>query len=201
MPVIKNTDQVFPEWSELDYYIIDAIGNEDIIEWQIKSDMEILFVCDGRVLLEYGDNSSVLNCGDIIEIPENIKEIRITGNQPSVCIRIGGNWKEPKGNNGIFSLQNSENPKNIGDAIEYIHKTDMDNHYHDCDEYWIIYKGSGKVVTEGDTFDVYPGDCVATKMGDHHNFPEVFEKIYGVYFETTLKGQKRKGHLWTHTHN
>lgn len=30
--------------------------------------------------------------------------------------------------------------------------------------------------------------------------PQVFETIKGVYFETTLQGQKRLGHLWEHTH-
>jgi mannose-6-phosphate isomerase-like protein (cupin superfamily) len=43
---------------------------------------------------------------------------------------------------------------------------------------------------------VNAGDCIATKMGDHHDFPIVKEKIHGVYFETTLKGEKRLGHLW-----
>ncbi len=29
---------------------------------------------------------------------------------------------------------------------------------------------------------------------------EAFEPIAGVYFETTLEGHKRLGHLWEHTH-
>ena len=37
-------------------------------------------------------------------------------------------------------------------------------------------------------------------MGHHHDFPEVFEPVRAVYFETTLEGQKRRGHLWEHTH-
>jgi mannose-6-phosphate isomerase-like protein (cupin superfamily) len=45
------------------------------------------------------------------------------------------------------------------------------------------------------------GDCVFTKAGDHHDFPIVYETIKGAWFETTLIGGKRKGHLWDHTHS
>ena len=68
----------------------------------------------------------------------------------------------------------------------------------DFDEYWIIVKGRGKAVTEGISYDILPGDCVATGMGHHHDLPQVFEFIQAVYFETTLEGQKRLGHLYNH---
>jgi len=34
----------------------------------------------------------------------------------------------------------------------------------------------------------------------HHELPKIFEEIHGVWFESTLKGKKRKGHLWIHKH-
>ncbi len=34
----------------------------------------------------------------------------------------------------------------------------------------------------------------------HHDFPRAFEPVKAVYFETTLDGQKRLGHLCEHTH-
>jgi hypothetical protein len=37
-------------------------------------------------------------------------------------------------------------------------------------------------------------------MGHHHDFPQVREPVWAVYFETTLRGAKRRGHLWEHTH-
>jgi mannose-6-phosphate isomerase-like protein (cupin superfamily) len=45
-----------------------------------------------------------------------------------------------------------------------------------------------------------PGDCLAIGMGHHHDFPLVTLPVRAVYFETTLEGEKRRGHLWEHTH-
>ena len=45
-----------------------------------------------------------------------------------------------------------------------------------------------------------PGDCVATGMGHHHDFPIVVEPVRAVFFETTMQGRKRRGHLWNHRH-
>jgi mannose-6-phosphate isomerase-like protein (cupin superfamily) len=56
------------------------------------------------------------------------------------------------------------------------------------------------VYSEGKRYEVRPGDCVATGMGHHHDFAEVLEPVQGVYLETTLEGQQRRGHLWEHTH-
>jgi len=71
---------------------------------------------------------------------------------------------------------------------------------HDCDEYWIILKGSGIAVSENVEYKFSAGDCIVTKAGDHHDIPIIYEEVFGVYFETTLIGKKRIGHLWTHTH-
>ena len=64
----------------------------------------------------------------------------------------------------------------------------------------VVFEGRGVAVSEGRLYEVGPGDCIATGMGHHHDFPEVFEPVRAVYFETTMCGQKRRGHLWDHTH-
>jgi len=84
--------------------------------------------------------------------------------------------------------------------VEYPKFTNFDSHYHDSDEYWIVFEGLGIAVTEDKSYKVGPGDCIATGMGHHHDFPQVFEPIRAVYFETTLEGLGRQGHLWEHTH-
>ena len=88
----------------------------------------------------------------------------------------------------------------MGDPVPYPKTTNFDCHYHDCDEYWILFEGSGTAVSEGNSYVVGAGDCVATGMGHHHDFPDVAERVQAVYFETTLAGQQRVGHLWDHTH-
>ena len=87
-----------------------------------------------------------------------------------------------------------------GDAFDYPKTNGIDRHYHDCDEYWIVYEGRGRAVSEGRFYDVAPGDCVATGMGHHHDFPVDYEPFKAVYFETDLEGQKRKSHLWEYRH-
>ena len=119
----------------------------------------------------------------------------------STLIRIAGNWNTKHGNCGVFELNASSTPKNIGDATEYECNTQFDNHFHDCDEFWILYEGGGEVVTEGKRFQVSAGDCVYTKAGEHHDFPIVNKTIKGVWFETSYIGEMREGHLWNHTHN
>ncbi len=104
------------------------------------------------------------------------------------------------GTHGIFTLDNSEDPKNAGDPVDYPRKTEYDNHFHDCDEYWVFYQGSCTAVSEGKKYEVEPGFCIATEMGDHHDIPEVHEEVHAVWFQSSLKGMMREGHLWVHTH-
>ena len=71
----------------------------------------------------------------------------------------------------------------------------FDCHYHDCHEYWLIFKGKAKVVTEGETFYVKPGDIVCTKAGDEHDMTEVYEDIEAFWFEDATPEGGRTGHL------
>ena len=63
-----------------------------------------------------------------------------------------------------------------------------------------MYEGRGVAYSEGRRYEVGPGDCIATGMGHHHDFTEIFEPVRAVFFETAPEGQRRKGHLWEHTH-
>lgn len=71
----------------------------------------------------------------------------------------------------------------------------FDCHYHDCNEYWLIYRGKAKVVTEGRAFYVKQGDIVCTKAGDEHDMTEVYEDIEAFYFEDATPEGGRTGHL------
>jgi mannose-6-phosphate isomerase-like protein (cupin superfamily) len=128
----------------------------------------------------------------IFEIPEVFCD--------SVLVRICGRWTGPPGEFGVFGLDNSSSPKNTGDPTEYPRRTEFDNHYHDCDEYWIIIEGRCVAISEQKLYVIGPGDCLATGMGHHHDVLEAIEPVRGIYFETTLEGRKRQGHLWNHMH-
>lgn len=118
----------------------------------------------------------------------------------ATLVRMCGRWSDETGNSGIFPVTKSDDPHDVGNPVEYVKTTCFDSHYHDCDEYWIVFEGCGIAVSEGKSYEVGPGNCIVTGMGHHHDFPQAFEPVKSVYFETTLEGQKRHGHLWNHMH-
>ncbi len=71
----------------------------------------------------------------------------------------------------------------------------FDCHYHDCHEYWLIYKGKAKVSSEGREYYVKQGDIVCTKAGDEHDVLEVYEDLEGFYLEDATGAGGRVGHL------
>lgn len=203
MPVVKNYTEL-PDWAEVKFYeIINLKPNfsSDVLK---KCDNEIVFIVSGTCIIYYNTGKKYLKAGGYYEFNNETKNYSIqTGNEYCSTVRIAGSWSNECGAKGVFVIDNSSMPKNIGDATDHdkIRKTDFDNHFHDCDEYWIIVNGSGKIATEGKIFEIESGNCVVTKAGMHHDFIDIYETVHGVYFETSLKGLKREGHLWNHTHS
>lgn len=78
------------------------------------------------------------------------------------------------------------NHLHVGDEVEV--------HFHDCHEYWIIVSGKGICTTEGDTYEIGPGDLVLTKQGDEHSLV-VTEEMVAVYIYGKMDEGGRIGHL------
>jgi len=121
-----------------------------------------------------------------------------SSSEPTTIVRVNGHWGEFTGLCGVFEMRNSESPRNDGDPVPYPRGTCFDNHFHDCDEYWIVVDGRCVAISEDRLFLLGPGDCLATGMGHHHDIPVVIEPVLAVYFEGTMEGKKRTGHLWEH---
>jgi quercetin dioxygenase-like cupin family protein len=68
-------------------------------------------------------------------------------------------------------------------------------HYHDSNEYWIIISGKGICTTEGDTYEIGPGDLVLTKKGDEHSLI-VTEEMVAVYIYGKLGPNGKVGYLY-----
>jgi len=68
-------------------------------------------------------------------------------------------------------------------------------HYHECNEYWIIVKGKGICTTEGDTYEVGPGDLVLTEQGQEHSLI-VTEEMTAVYIYGILPPGGKIGYLY-----
>jgi mannose-6-phosphate isomerase-like protein (cupin superfamily) len=71
----------------------------------------------------------------------------------------------------------------------------FDCHYHDCNEYWLVFSGKAKVLSEGKEFFVKTGDILCTRKGDEHDVLEVYEDLEAFWFEDVTAPGGRIGHL------
>lgn len=201
MPVFRSGKGLAPAWCELEYFEIVPLQKGQKHTFERVGVKEKLVVGEGECLIRYGTQQVPAKTGTNLDLrsPEERFEV-VEVQSDTVLIRLGGRWGEEVGGSGLFAVFKSPHPSDVGDPVDYPKETNVDSHYHDCDEYWILYAGRGIAVSEGKHYEVQAGDCVATGMGFHHDFPVVFEPVKALYFETTLEGQKRRGHLWNHTH-
>lgn len=200
MPVFKSGKGLAPEWCEMEYFDITELSPGDKHTFERIGEKEKLIVCKGRCRIAFG--------GQVVDAEQNANldltpgaQFEVTDVQePTTLIRMCGRWGNDVGGSGIFPVWNVDDPKDSGDPVEYPKTTCFDNHFHDCDEYWIFFQGRCIAVSEGKSYEVGPGDCVVTGMGHHHDVQRVIEPGAAVFFETTMEGLKRPGHLWEHTH-
>ena len=71
----------------------------------------------------------------------------------------------------------------------------FDRHFHDCDEYWLLFRGRARVAVGGRTYEVGPGDIVCTPTGTVHDVEGVYETLEGFWFEGATPEGGRIGHL------
>lgn len=71
----------------------------------------------------------------------------------------------------------------------------FDRHFHDCDEYWLLFAGRARVLVGGSTYEVGPGDIVCTPTGTIHDVVGVYETLEGFWFEGATPEGGRIGHL------
>ena len=202
MPVFRSGKGNAPSWCEMERFELVELDAGQELCLDREQEKEELIVCRGAAVLRLGNNLEAV-------LPENGR-IDLTGPRdetPTVSGRQGGtlvcrmfgHWQSVNAS-GLFGACTATPP--IHDTpYDYEKTTRFDNHYHDCDEYWIFYEGRARVVSEGKFYDVGPGDCVVTGMGWHHDVATVEgEGTKAVYFEGTLEGRKRTGHLWEPKH-
>lgn len=197
MPILRD-NRGLPPWSELEAFGIVDVPPGREVAWEADHAANKLVVVDGSVRAHVAGTVHNLAGGAVLDAPSG-RHVMASADGASVVL-IGGHWDEECGGSGVFTAVEVADPHDRGDPVDYPKRTGFDRHYHDCDEYWIIVHGRGTAVTEGIHYAIARGDCVATRMGVHHDLPLAPEPVRGVYFETTLRGQRRLGHLWEHTH-
>jgi mannose-6-phosphate isomerase-like protein (cupin superfamily) len=201
MPVFQAGPNQAPEWCELEQFDIVELKPGESHIFPRRGHREKLIVGKGRCRVAYDTHEVDAPQGANLDLDSPYGQFKVlVVFEDTTLIRMAGRWGEETGGSGVFAGAEVENPSDRGDPVTHEKRTPFDNHYHDCDEYWIIFEGRGLAVSEGKQYEVGPGDCVATGMGFHHDLPRIHEPIRAVYFETTLEGGKRLGHLWNHTH-
>lgn len=71
----------------------------------------------------------------------------------------------------------------------------FDRHFHDCDEYWLVFAGRARVLVGSHSFDVGPGDIVCTPTGTVHDVVAVRETLEAFWLEGATPEGGRIGHL------
>lgn len=71
----------------------------------------------------------------------------------------------------------------------------FDRHYHDCDEYWLVFAGGARVLVGTQLYEVGAGDIVCTPAGIEHDVVGVRETLEAFWFEGRTPPGGRVGHL------
>ncbi len=198
MPKFRN--EAIPAWCELEAFsIVNLLPGQSRRVLRVGRS-ERVFATRGSCSFNDGNQTLTVREGGWADISRLVPEHLVcrVESGPATVVHVGGRWGEQTGPCGVFEMNNAAAPRNDGDPASYPRETEFDNHYHDCDEYWIITEGQCITVSEGVTHILVTGDCLATQAGDHHDLPIVLQPIRGIYFEGTLHGRKRVGHLWEH---
>lgn len=201
MPKFRSGYGLAPEWCELEGFdIVELLTGQSHI-FERAGQKEKLIVGKGQCRIAVDGNIMVANEGSNLDLDRaNVRFEVLEVFSNTTLIRMYGRWGEDTGGSGLSTVSDDHIRSVRGDPVDYPKTTTFDNHYHDCDEYWILFQGRGIAVSEGKLYEVGPGDCVATGAGYHHDFSRVFDPVKLVFFETTMEGQKRRGHLWEHTY-
>jgi mannose-6-phosphate isomerase-like protein (cupin superfamily) len=197
VPVLRNSMSGRPQWCELEDFRIVRLSTGDSRAWHAPYPANKLVVVDGACRVDLPVGPQLLERGASVDLAPGT--YTLLGDAVTI-VELGGHWGADQGGAGVFGVERAHQRHDIGDPPSYPKHTNFDRHYHDCDEYWIIVAGAGTASSEDVLYDVGPGDCVATRMGDHHDFPLVEQPVSAVFFETTMRGRRRRGHLWEHTH-
>jgi mannose-6-phosphate isomerase-like protein (cupin superfamily) len=187
-----------PDWSDVKSFSLHDFGPERPISINVTHERARLLVTSGGCQVRQGNRSQVLREGQFVAVDPG--EAVLVAGGPAQAVVFEGRWGDELGGCGVFRAENVAAPADRGDLVTYPKLTIIDAHYHDCQEFWVLLEGAAGVVVSGQHFEMSPGDCLPIPMGAMHDMPDAPQSVKAVYFETTLRGRKRTGHLWQHTH-
>jgi Mannose-6-phosphate isomerase len=181
----------FSEIDEVELFALDqADATNGIREFPDAGQPELFVALGGEVSIESAQGRLTLRRKDWFVAPPGgvrIMSARWASPEryapsafyPCEVARIRGTWSEL---NSVTVFQfRPENPCEL--------------HFHDFDEYWLIFRGHAEAVIAGERVPVRPGFFHANPMGQEHGLPELSETVEGVCLSTGRRGRRRQGHL------
>ncbi len=203
MPIVKDYQfQKMPKWAGLKKYLRKDLLPDETVEICEKEYPKVaLMPISGTITVIEDEKETVCEVGHAYEPAKNCFQVRgfpYYYVEKASFILMCGDWR--KVDISIFRVGQYDHPQNPGTPAPYYRNTGFDNHYHDFDEFWIVYEGRGVAYSEDVPYEMGPGDCLATGKGWHHDFPIVHEFVCALGVETEGSGQNRPGHLCEQRH-
>jgi mannose-6-phosphate isomerase-like protein (cupin superfamily) len=140
---------------------------------------ERVIVLHGEVSVESELGRFTLKRRDFVEIPQSGARVTNIGTSSAELARIAGHWTQVIRNE--ICLFRPDKP--------------CDYHFHDGDEYWMVFRGHFTLNYDGKKYDMRPGLMMAAGMGFEHGSVNPEEHFEAVVMAMGLEGQQRDGHL------
>jgi mannose-6-phosphate isomerase-like protein (cupin superfamily) len=121
---------------------------------------------------------------DFFEVPPSGAKVTNVGTSTAELARVAGHWSQVIRNE--ICLFRPDKP--------------CDYHYHDGDEYWMVFRGHFTLNYDGQEYDLRPGLMLAAGMGYEHGSVKPEEHFEAVVLAMGLEGQRRDGHLIREMH-
>lgn len=140
---------------------------------------ERVMVTFGEVAVENRTGRYTLQRRDWMDLPEEGITVYNNTQTHAELVRVAGHWADTV--RMEICLFDSEY------ACDY--------HFHDSDEYWIVFRGHFTLNYHNRKFRMRPGSMLAAGMGFEHGAIQPEEQFQAVVMATQLEGEMRDGHL------
>ena len=181
-PVVPNTTATnghVPYWGQN-----GITPDPHVREFKPPTPRERIIVLDGEVVVECEFGRFTLKRRDFVEIPQSGAKVSNVGNTTAELARIAGHWSKVIRNE--ICLFRPDRP--------------CDYHYHDGDEYWMVFRGHFTLNYDGNEYEMRPGLMLAAGMGFEHGSLAPEEHFEAVVMAMQLEGKGRDGHLLRDMH-
>jgi len=136
-------------------------------------------VVSGQVQVESEHGRFTLHKRDYYDVPASGATITNSGQSMAELVRVKGHWSH--------TIRNEICMFRPGNPCDY--------HYHDGDEYWVIFRGHFTLDYNGMRIPVRPGDPLAAGKGIPHGALDPEEAMNAIVMAMPLEDAKRDGHL------